>query len=169
MRRRALLSAVAAGGLAGCLTGQPSPRVRGIDDRRVDTTHCGTLIGRPCGLAVGMRNSIDREIDIREQLGGVVTVYRATDRLVVRGQIVGIGDPSCREGGVSTVELSDGTLSVSVHDETDLSGGCEEDAGSVHYRVAVADEDGTIRRVRVTHYADDGDEILSGTVDVSPA
>ena len=166
MKRRALLSAVAAGGLAGCLTGQPTPQTVGIDERRVDAARCGTVIGRPCGLATGVRNDIDRPILVRARLGGAVTVYRATDRLVVRGYILGNGDPNCREARVSTVELAGGTFSVSVHNDTDYAGrGCTDEAAAVHYRVAAGVGESAVDRVRVRHYSDEGEVILSGAVD----
>lgn len=166
MKRRALLSAVAAGSVAGCLSGQSPPQVVGLDSRQVDTAHCGEVLHRPCGFVAGMSSSINRPVQIREQFGGAVTAYHKNDRLVVRGFSVGYGDPSCGGGRVSKVELVDKTLRVTFHNRLDPSSffGCEAVSGKIRYRVAVAHGDKPIRCVNTTHYSHDNQTILSGKI-----
>jgi|GEM_PF-2322594 len=125
------------------------------------------MLNRPCGFVAGMSSTIQRPVQIRDEFGGVATVYRKPDRLVVRGYILGIGDRDCADGRVSRVALTDGTLSVSVHNNrvNPSWSGCEESTGVVRYRVAVAPSRARVRTVRVTHYDDDGEVILSGVVD----
>jgi hypothetical protein len=166
VKRRALLSAVAAGSVAGCLSGQSPPQVVGLDSRQVDTAHCGEVLRRPCGFVAGMSSSIDRPVQIREQFGGAVTAYRKNGRLVVRGFSVGYGDPACGGGRVSKVELADKTLRVTFHNRLNPSSffGCDGGSGRIRYRVAVAPGDKFIRCVHTTHYSHDNETILSGKI-----
>ena len=165
MKRRALLSAVAAGGLAGCLSGKSPPQVVGLDSRQVDTAHCGEVLHRPCGFVAGMSSSINRPLQIEEEYGGAVTTYYKNDRLVVRGYSLGYGDPSCGDARVSKIELTDRELLVSVHNDLEPSLlGCEGGTGRIGYRVAVAPGDKPVESVRVVHYSYKNEITLSGAI-----
>lgn len=111
---------------------------------------------------------VDAEIQQPPQIDrwreGEVAVYREQGDLVVRGYITSIGDPSCADARVSQVELNDGTLSVVVRNNQNGFLLCAESAGAINYRVAIAPGNDPIRRVRVRHYADDGEVTLSGVV-----
>lgn len=170
VKRRALLSTVAAGGLAGCVSVRTPPTVVGLD-QTVEMSRCGKSIGRPCDSVRGIDRFIDRPIQIREAVGGGVAVYRTDDSLVVRGFVTGVEDVECRAAHVSRIELRGQTLAVVVRDGASVFPVlCEESAGAVQYRISVdTNSSDRIDTVRVEHRSDKRGVILSGAVGVPAA
>jgi hypothetical protein len=166
VKRRALLSAVAAGSVAGCIsTSRVPPRVVGINGNQVNVIICGKIIDRPCGSIDDVDKEIDYPNHISKRTGGSVSVYVEDNKLIVGGFIAGIGDPNCAGARVSRVVLANNTLSLSVKNKRKLSfSGCTEDTGAIKYRIYIKRYIDLIRRVQITHYSNSGDVILSGTV-----
>ena len=165
MKRRALLSTVAAGGLAGCVSVRTPPTVVGLS-QPVDVQTCGEVIGRPCARSDSMDRLVDRELQVRVQFAGGATAYLEDGRLVIRGYIVGIGDPSCRGGSVSRVELDDGVLSVTVRNSRNpLPTGCTDSLGAINYRVVVSEGDTErVEETWVVHYSTEDEEMMSDII-----
>ncbi|MEZ3144364.1 hypothetical protein [Halobaculum sp. MBLA0143] len=168
MKRRALLSAVAVGGLAGCLTERRPATIVGIPRRRVEIVYCGEVIGRPCRSIDGIEYPSEVPSDVSGRLDGTSGAERREDRILIRGATTGIGDPDCRETRVSRIELRDDTLRVTIRNGIDLGpGGCEENASTVQYLVTVlTGGEHEIERVHVEHYSHRDEVQLSGTVSI---
>ncbi|MEZ3144365.1 hypothetical protein [Halobaculum sp. MBLA0143] len=165
MKRRALLSAVAAGGLAGCLSVRKPPTVVGLN-QPVDVQTCGEVIRRPCAQVNSMERPVDRELQVQIQSAGGATAYLEDGRLVVRGYIPGSGDQNCRAKCVWTIELTDGVLWVLVRNsESPLPPGCIEYSKEINYRVAIGPEDTErVERVWIVHYSTEGEEMMSDII-----
>jgi len=162
-----LLSAVAAGGLAGCLSSEREPAVLGFDGS-VEVIVCGTVVGQSCESSESVNLDTTVPEQISERGGGHSGVYTKGGRLRVEGDIPGVGDSQCRQTRVILVELRERTLDVVVrNDRAQSVGGCAEDSALVRYLVRINPEDtDRIGRVAVRHYDYDGSRVLSGSVSV---
>ena len=162
MKRRALLSAAAAGGLAGCLSVRTPPTVTGLN-QPVDVDTCSKELGRPCDRVGSVERLTEDEFQVQIRSAGGATAHLENERLVVRGYIIGNGDPNCRTNCDWTIELIDGVLWVSVQNrENLLSTGCTEDIGTINYRVALGPADTErVERVWIVLYSTEGEEMMS--------
>lgn len=167
MKRRALLSAVAVGGLAGCLDTQPDPEILGVNGS-VDTAVCGDVVARPCSTFPSVEFDTDIPRQLSSRRGGHTGVRWLDEQLRIEGNILGTGDADCRMVRVSLVELQAGTLHVVVRNDwnqSPLVRGCTEDAAFVHYAVTVDETDvDRVERVKIRHYDSDGSLALSGSI-----
>lgn len=175
LTRRALIRNVTAAilpSVCGCAdssggTAPGPPQASGLEGA-LDTTVCGAAIVEPCTgfteTGAGLRGSVV----IDEQPQGRVAVDRTEGRLLVGGFIDGIGDTDCRRVAVSSVRLTDGTLSVVVRNSRPESvDSCAESAELVRYQIVLDPVDARrVARLDVTHYDHTGQPQLSGTVSV---
>ena len=167
VKRRALLSAVAAGGLAGCLSSKQKPAILGFAEP-VRVIVCGDVVSQSCSEFEGVDFDTEAPEQLSSKLGGHAGVDRRDGKLRIEGDISGIGDPDCRQTRIPLVELRQGELHVVVrNDENESANGCTENARYVNYLVEVNRADsGRIDVVRVRHYEYDGSLTLSGSVAV---
>lgn len=168
MKRRALLSAVAVGGVAGCLGTNQEPAILGFTGP-VNVSVCGKVIRNPCKSV----DSIDVSADIPEQIssrgGGYTGVRVENNQLRIEGDIPGVGDQWCRQTRVALVELTQSKkLRVIVrNDWSDISNGCTENSRLVRYSIIINPEDSNnIDSVQVKHYNFDGSLSLSGSINL---
>lgn len=155
MKRRALLSVVAAGGVAGCISqSQVPPRVVGVNGRHVDTVVCGEVIGSPC-------DSFDR-VDPWEEPSSrtfseeeKVWIEEYKNSINIRGKIGGVGDPTCRETRISKIKKNKKSLIINVRNRESLNpAGCAENARNVQYLVSLSPRlSRKIYEVTVNHYS----------------
>jgi hypothetical protein len=155
VKRRALLSAVAAGSVAGCASqSQVPPRVVGVNGRHVDTVVCGEVIRSPC-------NSFDRVDPWEEPSSNTfsdkekVWIEKYKDSINIRGKIEGIGDPRCRETRISKIRKSKKSLMINVRNRESLNpAGCEENVRNVQYLVSLSPRlSRKIYKITVNHYS----------------
>jgi len=167
MKRRTLLSAVAAGGLAGCLSSEREPAVLGFDGS-VEVIVCGGVVSQSCSEFADVEFDTGAPEQLSSKSGGHAGARRADGRVRVEGDILGIGDPDCRQTRVPVIELREGVLDIVVtNDESRFASGCEENARYVNYLISVNREDSKrVETVQISHYEYDGKLTLSGFVTV---
>jgi hypothetical protein len=165
VKRRALLSAVAAGGVAGCVSqSQVPPRVVGANGKHVDTVVCGEVIRSPC-------NSFDRVDPWEEPSSNTfsdeekVWIKKYNNRINIRGKISGIGDPRCRETRISEIRKKKKSLIIRVRNRESLNpAGCEENARNVQYLVSIHPKlSRKINKLTVIHFSDKNKKVFSET------
>jgi hypothetical protein len=168
VKRRALLSAVAAGSVAGCLGTNQEPAILGFTGS-VEVTVCGKVIRNPCKSV----DSVDVSADIPEQIssrGGEHTGVRVeNNQLRIEGDIPGVGDQWCRQTRVVLVELTQNRkIRVIVKNNwSEIASGCTENSRLVRYAITVNSRDSNnVDSVQVKHYDFDGSLSLSGSVEL---
>ena len=165
MKRRRLLSAVAAGSVAGCVsTSQVPPRIVGIDSRHVDTYTCGEPIRKSCESTDQVDRLIDQPVQIQKNLAGGAIAYRDGEHLIVRGYITANDDPTCADGRISLVEREGNTISVTVRNRHLPLMTCAERVGRIDYRIVVYATGDSIENVQITHYTHEQDVMLSDSI-----
>jgi len=168
VKRRALLSSVAAGSVAGCLGTNQEPAILGFTGS-VEVTVCGKVIRNPCKSVDG----IDVSADVPEQIssrGGEHTGVRVeNNQLRIEGDIPGVGDQWCRQTRVALVELTQNrkVRAIVRNDWSELSNGCTEDLKLVRYAITINSHDSNnVDSVQIKHYDFDGSLSLSGSVEL---
>lgn len=161
MKRRALLSTVAAGSVAGCVsTSRVPPRVIGINSKRVTVDSCGQAIDRPCSANDRMELPSENW-SVQEDLVGGIKAYYADGHVVVAGYITADSHSSHPDARISEVRVHNSTIFISVHNvHNPTKIGRHPGVESMVYRVRISNAS-NYTKVKVKYYSENNKKKLS--------
>jgi len=166
VKRRALLSAVAAGSVAGCVsTSRVPPRVIGINGKRVTVDSCGQAVDRPCDNNDRI-NPARENWDAQKTLIGGVKAYYENGHVVIDGYITADSGSDSPDARISEVKVYDSKIFVSVHNiYNPIKVGPHPGVEVMSYKVRILNAK-IYKKVKVVYYSEESQKKFSKNIHV---